>query len=232
MSSISYHSKVTSAQMDEANRAKCWALRNPPAGIMKIKFKDIIDKKLVQKTDGTRPTRGSIEEAAKNFGKVKGAVGRPEGSRKTTKAEDRKIVDTLKRLRPPGHYVDSRRIHKALPKKLKDKIGRRTIRRRAAEKGFKAQKKLDKQAFAETQVKKRLIGLGFGFGFSLVFGCELGVGCGFGFGFGFGFGVGFGSVSVSVLVQVSGCRSRSRFRCRFGFQFGSGCGFGFGVGPR
>jgi len=140
--------------MDEANRAKCWAYRNPPKGIMKIKFKDI--RKLVQKTDGKRPTLGSISDAAKAFGKAKGAVGRPEGSRKTTKAEDRKIVDTLKRIRPPGHYVDSRKIHRALPKKIKDKIGRRTIRRRAAEKGFKAQKKLDKQAFSETQVKKRL----------------------------------------------------------------------------
>ena len=146
--------RKVNAQMDEANRAKCWALRNPPKGIVKTKFKDL--KKLVHKTDGKRPSIGAMAEAAKNFGKAKGVGGRREGWRKTSKAEDLKIVDTLKKIRPPGHYVDSRKIHKALPKKLKGKISRRTIRRRVAEKGFKAKKKLDKQAFSETQVKKRL----------------------------------------------------------------------------
>ena len=86
--------------MDDANRAKCWALRN-----QKVKYTEI--QKLVRKTDGTRPKIGSIAEAAKNYGKEKGAVGRPEGSRKTTKAEDRKILSTFHKLRPPGHYVDS-----------------------------------------------------------------------------------------------------------------------------
>lgn len=142
------------AQMDFANRSKCWVLRNPPKGHAKMKFKDIA--KLVRKTDGKRPKLGSIADAAKNFNATKGAVGRPEGSRKTTEAEDRKILATLKKIRPPGHYVDSRKIHRALPTILKKKISRRTVTRRVAEKGYKPQKKMDKQAFSETQVRKRL----------------------------------------------------------------------------
>ena len=141
--------------MDHINhRSKCWALRNPPKGHLKTKLKDI--RKLVKKTDGKRPSIGAIQEAAESFGTVKGAVGRPEGWRTTTKAEDREILATLKKIRPPGCYVDSRKIHRALPKKLKGEISRRTVRRRVAEKGFKPQKKLDKQSFSETQVRKRL----------------------------------------------------------------------------
>ena len=136
--------------MDDANRAKCWALRN-----QKVKYTEI--QKLVRKTDGTRPKIGSIAEAAKNYGKEKGAVGRPEGSRKTTKAEDRKILNIFHKLRPPGHYVDSRKVHRALPKKLRGKIGRETVITRLAEKGYKPQEKMNKQAFAEAQVRKRLL---------------------------------------------------------------------------
>ena len=44
-----------------------------------------------------------------------------------------------------------------MPKKLKGKIGRKTVIGRLAEKGFKPQEKMNKQAFAEAQVRKRLL---------------------------------------------------------------------------
>ena len=47
---------ATSAKMDVANQAMCYALRNPPKGGKPTKHTDII--KLVRKKDGTRPTTG------------------------------------------------------------------------------------------------------------------------------------------------------------------------------
>ena len=141
-------------QMDVANRALCFALRNPPLGVAKRKFCDIV--KLVKKTDGSRPSIGAVSEAASTFGQEKEQVGRPLGSKKTTKAEDAKILSTFKAVRPPGHGVDSRKIHAALPKALKVKVTRRTVRRRLAEKGVTPQSKLDTQDFSESQLKKRV----------------------------------------------------------------------------
>ena len=67
-------------------------------------------------------------------------------------AEDKTILKKFKQVRPPGHGVTARKIHKALPKKLKTKVGRKTIVRRLAEKGYTAQKKMSKQSYSETQV--------------------------------------------------------------------------------
>ena len=53
----------------------------------------------------------------------KGAVGRPAGSRVTTKAEDKEILKTLKKVRPPGHGTSARRVHAKLPRGLKKKRG-------------------------------------------------------------------------------------------------------------
>ena len=137
---VSRKRKVT--QMDLANRALCYAYRNPPAGVEKTALKDIV--KLVKKKNGSRPTIGAVFEAAKNFMKVDGPVGRPLDSKKTTKAEDRKLMQTFKKLRPPGAGVDARAVHKALPKKIKLKISQRTVIRRLADKGFKPEKKINK----------------------------------------------------------------------------------------
>ena len=54
-------------------------------------------------------------------------------------------MQTFKKLRPPGHGVDSNAVQRALPKKLKLKVSRRTVRRRLAEKGFVPQKKRSKE---------------------------------------------------------------------------------------
>ena len=130
------------ARMDEANRALCFAYRNPPPGVAKTPFKDLI--KLVKKTDGSRPTIGAVSDAAATFKNEVGAIGRPLGAKKTTKAEDRKLMQTFKKLRPPGAGVDARTVHAALPKKIKGKISARTVIRRLAEKGYKPEKKINK----------------------------------------------------------------------------------------
>ena len=59
-------------------------------------------------------------------------------------------------MRPPGHYVDSRIVRQNLPKKLAMKVGRKTIIRRVAKRGFTAQKKLSKTDYDERQCKKRI----------------------------------------------------------------------------
>ena len=122
------------ARMDMANRAMCFALRNPPGGAKPMKFKLI--RASVKKTDGRKPGIPAIKEAADSFKTVKGKRGRKKGQCKTTKAEDKKLLKTFHKVRPPGHGVDSRKVHRALPKKLQKKIGRKTVLRRLAKKGF------------------------------------------------------------------------------------------------
>ena len=134
--------KASTAQMDLSNRALCFALRNPPKGMPKTPYKDI--RKLVRKTDGSKPKTSAMCDAAKNFMKEKGQQGRPAGSRKTSKAEDKALMDVFHKIRPPGHGVTSRRLHNALPKKVSKKISPRTCRRRLADKGFIPTKKLSK----------------------------------------------------------------------------------------
>ena len=146
--------KLEIAQMDDTNRALCYALRNPPKGTKPMTLSEIVKK--VKKTDGTRPTFGGVAHAVKTFHAAKKPVGRPKGCRKTTKADDNRLMKTFHTVRPPGRGIDSRRVHKALPKTLQKKMGRRTIRRRLAEKGFTPQLKMCKQDFKESQVRKRM----------------------------------------------------------------------------
>lgn len=87
---------------------------------------------------------GAISETATKFMALKGKRGRKVGWNKTTKKDNRKIFKTFKRLRPPGHYVDSRIVHQGLPRRIKQAICRRTIRRRLAKKGFHPKKKIAK----------------------------------------------------------------------------------------
>ncbi len=149
------NSKKKFARMDLANRALCFQYRNPPKGQTKMPFTQI--RKLVRKTDGSRPEIGSIAGAAASFlKKGKGAVGRPEGWRKTTKAEDKVILKTFHKLRPPGHGITSRRVQSALPKGVRKKICKRTIRNRLAQKGFIPRMKLHKQDFSVKWRKKRV----------------------------------------------------------------------------
>lgn len=143
------------ARMDEANRALCYAYRNPPPGKKKLALTKI--RSLVWKTNKRHPSLSAINEAAKNFKKEKGSVGRPAGSRNTTAAEDRELMQTFKTMRPDGHYVDSRIVHKALPKKIKKKIGRRTVVRRLAEKGYHPERKIQRTDTSVVLSKKRSV---------------------------------------------------------------------------
>ena len=114
----------SAAKMNDANRALCWALRNPLKG-KPLKYKDI--RKRVRKTDGTIPSLASIAEAAEMYKVPKGQRGRPQGSRATTKGEDKVILQRFHKVRPPGHGVNSRKVLSALPAKIRKKIGRRTV---------------------------------------------------------------------------------------------------------
>jgi hypothetical protein len=127
------------AQMDLANKAICYAMRNPPKGHIKMPYKDI--QKLVCKKDGKKQTTAAMCQAASHFKKEKGMRGRPLGSNKTTKDEDKVLMKTFHKIRPPGHGITSRALHDALPKKISKKVGRKTCRRRRAVKGYVPEKK-------------------------------------------------------------------------------------------
>jgi len=70
-------------KMNNANRAMCFALRNPPRGEKPLRFSAI--RKIVRKTDGTRPSIQAIQKAASTYKDKKGQRGRPAGSTVTTK---------------------------------------------------------------------------------------------------------------------------------------------------
>ena len=140
--------------MDEANRAMCYALRNPPAGNKKVSLKDIAG--MVVKKDGSHPSIGGVLKAAKEFKEEKERRGRRAGDKKTTKREDREILKKFKFLRPPGHGIDSRKLHRALPVAIRRKISRRTVIRRLADKGYKPQVKIRKSDHDVALCKRRV----------------------------------------------------------------------------
>ena len=80
----------TTAQMDDANRAMCFALRNPPAGTKKSSLKAIAGH--VFKKDGTHPSLEAVRVAAKEFGAEREKRGRKKGDKKTTAADCREIM--------------------------------------------------------------------------------------------------------------------------------------------
>jgi len=140
--------------MDAFNRGMCWAYRHPPGGAKPLKLKQI--QKLVRKTNGKRPTIPAICQAANSFKNDKQKRGRRVGQRATTKQEDAKIIKKFHKLRPPGHYIDSRILHTGLPKQLKQKVGRRTLIRRINDKGLFFDEKNSKDEPTEVTRRKRL----------------------------------------------------------------------------
>ena len=77
------------------------------------KCQDMISSRVVTKLDGTAPTPAAISKAASEFGSEKKKRGRKLGQNKTTKAEDRAILKTFHKLRPPGKGCPSS--HALLP---------------------------------------------------------------------------------------------------------------------
>ena len=141
-------------QMDAFNRGMCWAYRHPPGGAKPLKLKQI--QKLVKKTNNKRPGLSAISMAANGCKDAKQKRGRKVGQRATTKQEDAKIIKKFFKLRPPGHYIDSRILQKHLPKKLKQKVGRRTLIRRVNEKGLFFEEKNNKDEPDEVTRRKRV----------------------------------------------------------------------------
>ena len=97
-----------------------------------------------------------MAEAAAASMDDKAKRGRKKGWRKTTKAEDKIVLATFKKNRPPGCGIDSREVKSKPPRNLQAKISRRLIIRRLAAKGFKAQKKLCKNDVSGASAKRRM----------------------------------------------------------------------------
>lgn len=94
-------------------------------------------------------------QAAATFKDDKEQRGRKLGWRKTSKAEDVKIFKTFKKARPAGHGIDARTVHAKLPAQLKRKVGRRTVIRRLADRGFKPKRKIAKNDYGPKWRAKR-----------------------------------------------------------------------------
>ena len=141
-------------QMDAFSRGTCWVYRHPPGGAKPLKLTAI--QKLVKKTIGKKPTVPAISMAAHGFKNPEQKRGRKVGQRATTKQEDAKIIKKFFKLRPPGTYIDSRILHKHLPKQLKQKVGRKTLIRRCADKGLFFEEKNNKNDPDEETRKKRV----------------------------------------------------------------------------
>ena len=130
------------AHMNAENRALCVFYRNPPNGSKRLTYAKIAE--IVQNEDGEHPTEEAVRRCVVNFHEPKAKRGRKAGYRKTSKAEDKVILQAFRKLRPPGHGVDSRKIHATLPKKLRGKVSRRTMIRRLAEQRYVPTKKVQK----------------------------------------------------------------------------------------
>lgn len=83
--------------------------------------------------------------------------GRKKGQKATTKEEDKLILKTFHRLRPPGHYVDAQMVYSQLPLKMQRKITKTLVRRRLNAKGYYMEEKRDKDD-PSVQVKRKRIG--------------------------------------------------------------------------
>ena len=83
--------------------------------------------------------------------------GRPAGWRKTTRAEDKLIMSSFhKARRPLGSQVTSRDVAVGLPRDLRSKVSRRTIRNRLAARGFTPDRMVEKNVFLKQQAEARL----------------------------------------------------------------------------
>ena len=142
--------------MDAANRALCYFYRHPPpgSGVAPVPFRKI--PALVVKENGEHPCLSAVHQAVKQWHVEKGVRGRKKGWRKTTVDEDNVLMRTFHKLRPPGHGIESREVHQALPKALQKKLSLRTVRNRLKEKGYVPEKKLSKEELQLECKKRRL----------------------------------------------------------------------------
>jgi len=148
---------MSSAQMDEKTRELCYKLRHPSGGEKPMKFKDIIRIYKVKKKDGTIPKIQAVASVVSKYRDFKKKRGRKLGDVKTTPAENKKIMSTFHKLRPPGHGIDSNTLRNGLPSALRKKVSRKTILRRLADKGYTMQDKESKTDLGVVTTKKRMV---------------------------------------------------------------------------
>ncbi len=116
---------MTTAQMDDANRAMCYALRHPGPGQKPLPYTDI--RKVVRKKNGRHPSIPAMSMCVAQYKAFKHKKGRKPGSLKTTKQEDKQIMKAFHKMRPPGHGVFAWQILTAMPKQLAKKVSNKTI---------------------------------------------------------------------------------------------------------
>ena len=89
------------SRMNPATRALCFGYRNPPPGQKKLPFWKIGEL--------LGYSEGAVRECVNTFSDVKSKRGRKTGWRKTTKAEDKVIMEKFHKVRPPGQQLLSPR---------------------------------------------------------------------------------------------------------------------------
>ena len=140
--------------MSAENRALCYFYRHPPphSGAQPVKQWTKIAQ-LVWNADGvTHPTPHAVRLCVLGWRKARKTRGRKVGWRKTTAVEDREILASFKKARMPlGTEVTSRDVQASLPRNLRNKICKRTIRNRLAERGYAPTKKVEKNDFLSKQ---------------------------------------------------------------------------------
>ena len=90
----------STAQMDDATRAMCYALRHPGRGHKPMKYADI--RKVVKKTDRSRPSVQAIAQAVAAYPLDKKVRGRKKGWSKTSRDEVILNVDHDQRVHGDG----------------------------------------------------------------------------------------------------------------------------------
>ena len=104
-----------------------------------------------------RMPAGTIRSAVKRFLAARRVRGRKEGWRKTTPAEDAKILAAFRKVRKPlGSLVEKNDVWKALPLALREKVSARTVSRRLRDKGYVMEEKLTGDDHGEQWRKRRL----------------------------------------------------------------------------
>ena len=140
--------------MSAENRALCYFYRHPPAhsGARPVKQWAKIAK-LVWNVDGlSHPSPYAVKLCVTGWQQARRTRGRKVGWRKTTAGEDQKILGSFKKARLPlGTEVTSRDVQSGLPRNLRRKICKRTIRNRLAERGYAPSKKVEKSDFLQKQ---------------------------------------------------------------------------------
>ena len=139
------------ACMDANNRALCKLLRDEQG----LSWRKIA--KRVVKTDGVAPEFTAVRRVVKHWNKKRRAIGRPRGTRTTTKAEDKLIVDTMLHIRgaEEGGFVCMREVKGKLPEELRE-LSCETLRLRCREAGYKVSEKIQKDVPSEAIRLKRL----------------------------------------------------------------------------